>query len=505
MKFFSKALAASILVATTISFSNCSRLSTEQQTVPEVSALPTSPATAKVDFRLPEWHKNATIYEVNLRHFTPEGTLQAFNQHLPRLKEMGIDILWFMPVHPISKLKRKGELGSPYAVADYKAVNPDFGTEADFRQMLKQAQDLGMHVIIDWVPNHTGWDNPWISEHPDWYTKNAAGEITDPLNPSTGESWGWTDVADLDYSNADMREGMIDAMKFWIEDIGIDGFRVDVAHGVPVDFWAQATNELYKVKPIFMLAEAEIPALVNSGAFVADYAWETHHLLNEIAKAQGANRSVAAALVQGNVAEGAAVGAEGMDDHVVSDIDAMLAKKDNAYNRGYQMQFTSNHDENAWSGTEFQRFGDGHLAFAVLTATFDGTLLYTGQESAVDKQYAFFSKDTIDWGNYSYAGFYKTLFDLKHRNQALWNGDAGGDLIKIPTTKDEDVYAFTREKNGDKVVVVINLSAEQQNINLNSSRVKGIYTDVFTEQSRQLQEGQSMLLQPWQYKVFSNK
>lgn len=452
---------------------------------------------------VPEWHKNATIYEVNLRHYTPEGTFNAFVQHIPRLKDMGIDVLWFMPIHPVSLEKRKGELGSPYAVGDYKAVNPDFGTMDDFKAMLKAIHDAGMYCIIDWVPNHTGWDNPWITQHPDWYTKDKNGKITDPINYETGESWGWTDVADLNYDNADMRLGMIDAMAYWIKDIGIDGFRVDVAHGVPVDFWAQCSDSLYAIKPLFLLAEAEVPEIVNNGAFVVDYAWETHHLLNEIAKSQGANREDAQKLVQGNLVAGDAAD---VAPKTALDIDVMLAKKAEQYSKGYQMQFTSNHDENSWSGTEFKRMGDGHKAFAVLTATFNGMpLVYTGQESAMDKQLEFFTKDNIEWGDYSYAPFYKTLFDLKHRNQALWNGEYGGPLVKIPTGKDQQIYAFTREKNGDKVVVVINLSAAAQSFQLQGDAVAGTYTDLFAGKSTTLTNGMDMKLGAWEYAVFTNK
>ena len=453
--------------------------------------------------RVPDWHKNATIYEVNLRHFTPEGTFKAFEAHLPRLKEMGVDILWFMPVHPISEKNRKGELGSPYSVADYKDVNPDFGSMDDFKHMLKAIHDAGMYCIIDWVPNHTGWDNPWITEHPDWFSKDKDGSITDPINPGTGESWGWTDVADLNYENPEMRQAMIDAMAFWIKDVGIDGFRVDVAHGVPVDFWDQASDALYAIEPVFMLAEAEVPAIRNNGAFVMDYGWEMHHLLNEIAKSQGANRSKNASLVQGNLVSNDENNAH---KKTALDIDAMLAKKDQQYSQGYQMQFTSNHDENSWSGTEFQRMGDGHKAFAVLTATFDGMpLLYTGMEAAMDKQLEFFKKDNIEWGDYKYADFYKTLFTLKHRNQALWNGEHGGELVKIKTGNDENVYAFTREKNGDKVVVIINLSNEKQNIKMEGDHFAGDYNNIFTNEKTSLSKDETMSLNAWDYLVLSNK
>lgn len=455
--------------------------------------------------RVPAWHKNATIYEVNLRHYTPAGTFRSFEAELPRLKDMGIDILWFMPINPVSVKNRKGELGSPYAVADYLDVNPDYGTMADFKHLLTAIHAQGMYCIIDWVPNHTGWDNPWITEHPNWYTQDADGNIIDPIDYNTGKSWGWTDVADLNYDIPEMRQAMIDAMIFWIADIGIDGFRVDVAHGVPVDFWADCSDALYAIKAVFMLAEAEVPAIRNNGAFVMDYGWEMHHLFNEIAQYQGANAAAASKLVKGNLVKGEA---GEVAKKTALDIDAMLAKKALANNAGYAMHFTSNHDENSWSGTEFQRMGDGHKAFAVLAATFDGMpLIYTGQESAMDQQLEFFRRDTIEWGAYTYADFYRRLFELKHRNQALWNGQEGGALIKVPTGNDENVYAFVRKKNGDQVLVIINLSAASQNAQLNSELVNGEYSELFGDRnnSEKLISGQKISLGAWEYLVLEQR
>lgn len=450
--------------------------------------------------RVPDWHKNATIYEVNLRHYTKENTFKSFEAQIPRLKEMGIDILWFMPINPVSVKNRKGELGSPYSIGDYYKTNPDYGTLDDFKSMVKAIHDAGMHIIIDWVPNHTGWDNPWITEHPDWYTHDKDGNIIDPIDYNTGKSWGWTDVADLNFDNKEMRIGMIDALKYWINETGIDGFRMDVAHGVPVDFWAQCADSLYKIKPLFMLSEGEVPDIVNNGTFIADYGWEMHHTLNEIAATQGASRIKRANVVQGNVKEGE----KAIIQKTALDIDTILAKKSNQYQKGYQMQFTSNHDENSWADTEFARMGDGHLAFAVLTATFNGfPLVYTGQESAMDKKLEFFKKDEIPWGDYKYAPFYKTLFDLKHRNKALWNGSYGGLLVKIKTGNDTNIYAFTREKDGDKVLVIINLSSKDQKGNIQGAA--GSYTDVFTATKQEWKDGDSISLKPWEYKVYSNK
>jgi len=452
--------------------------------------------------RLPHWHKNAVIYEVNLRNYTVEGTFKAFQAHLPRLRAMNVDILWFMPVNPVSKKNRKGALGSPYAVADYFSVNPDFGTLEEFKQMVKTIHESGMHVIIDWVPNHTGWDHSWISEHPEWYTKNHAGQITDPINPETGEPWGWTDVADLDYQNRDLRREMIAAMEYWVKEVGIDGFRVDVAHGVPGDFWNECTAALYSLKPLFLLAEAELPALLNEGSFAMDYAWTMHHLFNNIAATRLPHLGAGNKLDKGNLVP---QGMETQDTVNALNIDRQLAIQKAAYRKGYKMYFTSNHDENAWAGTEFDRFENGHRAFAVLAATIDGMpLLYSGQESAVDRQYDFFSKDAIPWGTYPYAGFYKTLFELKHRNRALWNGDQGGPLIKIPTGHDEQVYGFMRQREGDRVVVVVNLSDSPQEIALNGTSFAGSYTDVFEQCGVVLTSGYKMNLAAWAYRVLSD-
>ena len=470
---------------------------------PETTPTDTLEAEAWTAPRVPEWHKNAVMYEANVRHMTPEGTFDAMTAHLDRLAEMGIDILWLQPIHPISEKNRKGGLGSPYSVGDYYAVNPDFGTLDDFRRFLRRAHDVGLRVIIDWVPNHTGWDNPWITEHPEYYTKNDAGEIIDPIDYNTGESWGWTDVADLDYDNPATRQAMIDAMQFWTNDVGIDGFRVDVAHGVPVDFWETAADSLYADRPIYMFAEAEVPALRNTGAYVSDYGWEMHHLLNDIAKARGANRDETIRLVNGNPVDAEGEAVELRD---ATDIDALLAEMHTRNRAGYSVHFTSNHDENAWAGTEFARMGDGHQAFAVLTATFDGMpLLYMGQESAIDRQFEFFEKDQMEWGDYAYADFYKTLFDLKHRNEALWNGEHGGELVKIPTGQDESVYAFTRAKNDDRVVVLVNLSGEPQDITLGAGDYAGRYSNVFDKTDVELRSGQQMALAPWGFRVLERR
>ncbi len=434
------------------------------------------PTVSSACLACPAWAANANIYEVNIRQYTPEGNFKAFAAHLPRLKQMGVDILWLMPVFPISEANRKGTLGSYYAVADFTAINPNYGTLDEFKALVDTIHQLGMKVILDWVPNHTGWDHVWITQHRDYYTQNKSGKITDPIAPKTGKSWGWTDVADLNYDNQDMRKAMTDAMLFWLREANIDGFRCDVAGEVPDDFWQQATPVLRQAKPdIFMLAEAEHAPHRNSDYFAMSYGWSFHHLMNEIA-AGNAN---------------------------ANDIYEWLKKDRSAFGKGYHMHFITNHDENSWNGTEFERMGDAVDAMAVLSCTFDGMpLLYSGQESAFNRRLAFFEKDSINWGNYSKAAFYTALLNLKHRNKALWNGPAGGKLNRLATSDDKSVFAYYREKDGQRVVVILNLSNKPRSVKIDAAAIAGNYTDLFSEQSVKLAtKNQPFELKAWGYQV----
>ena len=228
------------------------------------------------------WMRDAVIYEVNVRQFTPEGTFAALQRHLPRLDSLGVDILWLMPVQPIGVKNRKGGLGSYYSIANYTQVNPEFGTPAEFRAFVDAAHRQGMRVILDWVANHTAWDHPWITAHPDWYTRRPDGTISFPRD-AEGRETDWTDVADLNFDSAEIQRAMLREMRWWVDSMNVDGFRCDVAWGVPMDFWVDAKRELTAAKPdIFMLAESEGPQY--HAAFHATYAWEFHHLLNEVAK-----------------------------------------------------------------------------------------------------------------------------------------------------------------------------------------------------------------------------
>lgn len=422
---------------------------------------------------MPTWVKNAVIYEVNLRQYTPEGTIEAFMEHLPRLAKMEIDVLWFMPIYPISKARRKGTLGSYYAVADYRDVNPEHGTLADFKKLVRKAHEYNMKVILDWVPNHTGWDHPWITEHPEYYTKNDKGEITDPIDPSTGEPWGWTDVADLDYGNADMRKAMIQEMEFWVNSMNIDGFRQDVAHGVPLDFWVEYRQKMSRNKHLFHLAEAEIPEHNNKEIFHASYGWSFHHLLNEIAQGK----------------KGA------------SEIVTWYNEERSKFKKGFQMHFTSNHDENSWSGTEFERMKELVNVMAVLTFTLDGApLIYSGQEEPLKKRLEFFEKDVIPFKNFERAEFYRKLILNKHRNTALWHGDRYNvepEFIRA----DDDVLVFQKVKGNDRALVVLNFSDELQEVTFPFDIDRML--EVMQGRELVLKQGDPLRIKPFGYRIYA--
>ena len=416
------------------------------------------------------WSRNATIYEVNIRQFTPEGTFKAFEAHLPRLQKMGVNILWLMPVHPVGIKHRKGTLGSYYAVKDYYGINPEFGTRDDFKELVRKSHELGMKVIIDWVANHTAWDNPLIIHHPDWYTKDSLGNIVAPVAD-------WTDVADLDFSKSEVRQYMEEAMAFWVRETGIDGFRCDVAGMVPIEFWNSAVPRLRKIRPLFMLAEDENPAMRDT-AFDATYAWGMHHLMNDIAK-----------------------GKKSADK-----IDSVYRADTAAYPRdAFRMLFTSNHDENSWNGTEFERLGAGARTFAVFTFTFPGIpMVYAGQEAAMDKRLRFFDKDTIPWGGYPLESFYQTLMRLKTSNDLIASGAGGGQMTSIHTGKEKETYAFVRSKGERKLLVLLNFSDTDQEIRLQGNAPEGRYKEIFTGETREWKEGTGMVLKPWQYLVYES-
>lgn len=391
--------------------------------------------TAHVDAHV-AWAYSAVIYEVNIRQFSPEGTFRAFARQLPRLKSLGVDILWFMPIQAIGEKDRKGSLGSYYSIKDYTQVNPEFGTLEDFKEVVAKAHDVGMKVILDWVANHTSRDAKWIDAHPEWYTKDSLGNIVAPYD--------WTDVADLNYDNADMRTAMIQDMLFWIREVDIDGFRCDVAGEVPVDFWETAVDSIKAVKSdIFMLAEAEKPEL-NSKAFDAFYAWDFHHKMNMVAQ-----------------------GKEPVDS-----LRASLKRIQNRFPKtAIPMFFTSNHDENSWNGTEFERMGDAAKSLAALSYILPGMpLIYNGQEVGFDKRLAFFEKDSIDWTDTAeFTAFYQHLNRLKASENVLFAPEKGGSFIEIGNDKSDKVWSFIRLKEGNAIACVFNLSNQPLLVTLDES------------------------------------
>lgn len=392
----------------------------------------------------PEWTEDAVIYEVNVRQFTPEGTFKVFSEHLPRLADLGVDILWFMPIHPIGEVERKGSLGSYYSVRDYKAVSPEFGDAEDFRKVVDDAHRLGMKVIIDWVANHSSRDHEWIETHPDWYVMDSTGTPVAPFD--------WTDVAKLDYSNAEMREAMKDALKFWVTEFGIDGFRCDVAHEVPVDFWNDAMKELRGIREdLFFLAEAEKPELMTD-AFDAYYGWENHAYMNKLAQ-----------------------GKAGVEEYV-----AYLKEHACRFpSASIQMNFTSNHDENSWSGTEFDRMGDAVRQFAALTFVLPGMpLIYNGQEMGSRKSLEFFERDPIVWEDTdNFTDFYKGLIKMRDGHPSMYAPRAGAPMQVLSNSEPEKVLAFQRMYadgiSEDGFTAVFNFSSEEITVTLAEGILKG--------------------------------
>lgn len=413
----------------------------------------------------PDWSYNVSIYEVNTRQYTPEGTFKAFDKHIKELKDLGIGIVWFMPINPIGIKNRKGSLGSYYSVRNYKAVNPEFGTLEDFKETVSEIHSMGMYVILDWVANHTAWDNVWVTEHPNFYTKDSLGNFMPPVKD-------WSDVIDLNYGNKELWKYMIDAMEYWVRECDIDGFRCDVAGMVPLDFWKKARTELNKIKPVFMLAEAEGPQFHE--AFDMTYSWELLHLMNDIAQGK-------------------------KDVQILRDY---FKKEKIKYPAdAYRMRFTTNHDENSHNGTVFERMGDAAETFDAFTCVITGMpLVYSGQEAGLNKRLRFFDKDTIIWKKSKYRFLYTTLLLEKEINKALWNGDKGGEMIPVKSSADE-VFAFVRQKDDYKVYAIFNLSNKTVRTQLESELIAGEYKNPFSERKAEIKSKEWLELKPWDYRI----
>ncbi len=425
-----------------------------------------------VELKHPEWSKNATIYEVNIRQYTPEGTFRAFEEHLPRLKEMGIDILWLMPIHPIGELHRKGELGSYYAVKDYYGVNPEFGTAEDLRHLIGKIHEMGMYVILDWVANHSAWDNPLAAEHPHWYSHDRRGKF----QPTPW--YDWVDIIDFDYDRPELRKYMTDALKYWVREFDIDGYRCDVAGFIPTDFWENVREELDEIKPVFMLAEWESRDL-HKKAFDMTYSWSLYNAMKEVTH------------------DGKPL--DNLIEYFAHDVSTFP-------HDGYRMLFTDNHDKNSWSGNQYSNFCDGLHAAMVLCGTMNGMpLVYSGQEAGLDRSLQFFDRDTIEWQHHVNAEIYRRLFALKHRNKALWNGHWGGTMVRIYNDYMSRVLSFVREREGDKVITVVNFSPDAVAVTLHTQFDNGTYTEIFTDKKVTIKGKQRMALPAWSYVVLSNR
>ncbi len=422
-------------------------------------------------YTFPEWARNQVIYEVNLRQYSPGGTLSEFRQHLPRLKELGAGILWFMPLQPVGIKNRKGSLGSYYSIRNYCELDTAYGTMDEFIALVNEIHSMGMYVILDWVANHTAWDHHWVEEFPAFYRRNELGEVHPPFPE-------WEDVIGLDYTNRDLRNEMIESMKFWLKTADIDGFRCDMAMLVPTDFWNGARYELETVKPVFMLAEAEQRDLTEE-AFDVLYNWNLMHVWDDIAKGKYT--------------------ADEIRWRVPSEITDFPEGADN-------MLFISNHDENSWNGSEIERLNFGLEAFAVLIFTLPGMpLIYSGMEAGNYRRLEFFDKDCIEWKQDKMAALYTKLAHLRMHNPALWSLQPKTDFQILTTDRDDKILFFKRESSGNKVLVVVNLSEEHLDFQLTGLGFQGNYTDVIHEIAVILGDTPCLSLEPWGYKVWQGR
>jgi glycosidase len=415
-----------------------------------------------IAFPIISWGNGTNIYEVNIRQYTHEGTFKAFEKHIARLANMGIDILWLMPVTPISVEKRQGTFGSYYAASSYTDIDPLYGTIDDFHALIQTAHYHGLKVIIDWVANHTGYDHQWTKKHAGWYRKDAEGNFT--------ELYGWIDVIDLNYEIPELRQEMINSMKYWVTAFDIDGFRCDMARTVPIDFWVEARGECDAVKPLFWLAECEI--LHYHEAFDLTYGWECMRGIEKYMK--------------GEVA--------------LSDIAAILTTYSHYPIGSRKLLFTSNHDENTYWGTEYEKFGVCAKALAVFTCTWPGIpLIYSGQEKPNLKRLAFFEKDFIDWeGKIELHDFYKTLLTFRKKNKALQESAS----VLLLKTDHPSVLAYMCRRQSDKVLVLLNLSKEPTSFSIDHPVVAGEYHNLFSGETINFTRKETFHFEPGEYIVY---
>ena len=423
-------------------------------------------------FICPDWVHNTNIYEVNIRQYSAEGTFYAFSKELPRLKDMGVQTIWFMPVTPIAQKNKKGSMGSYYACSDYTSVNPEFGTLDDFKNLVIQAHEMGFKVLLDWVANHTGWDHQWTKDHPDYFLKDAD---TNDFKIASGMD----DIIELDYTNPELVKAMIEAMQFWVMECDIDGFRCDLASWVELPFWMKARKKLESVKPLFWLGEfEELEDPEYAEAFDASYSWTWMHKTEDFYK--------------GNLS--------------LNMLYDLLKKYDDLGDRSIRAWFTSNHDENTWNGTEYEKYGDMAKALAVFSATWNGIpLLYSGQELPLtDKRLKFFDKDVIPWtGKYELQDFYKTILNLHTNNPALRAGDTAAQTFLIETNANKDIFAYLRKNGSHEVLVVLNFSSQKDlHFDVTDEKVSGVFKNIFSGTIIDLTGKKDFEMQDWEYLVY---
>ncbi len=425
-------------------------------------------------FKKAGWINNTNVYEVNLRQYTKEGTFNAFAKELPRLKEMGVQTLWFMPITPIAQKGKKGSMGSYYACSDYTSINPEFGNLDDFKNLVKTAHEMGFKVIIDWVANHTGWDHVWTKTHPDYYEMDSA---TNDFKTASGMD----DIIELNFKNPALRTAMIDAMKFWVTECDIDGYRCDLAFWVELDFWLQARAELQKTKTLFWLAESDpIEHPEYFKAFDACYTWAWMHKTEDFYKKQLPLNTL---------------------DSLIKQYDSVCGNND------IPLWFTSNHDENSWNGTEYDKYGDMAKPLAVFSFTWNGMpLIYSGQELPNKKHLKFFDKDVIEWnGQYQLHDFYKTMLTLKTNNAALRAGDSNVTTYLLTTDASNNILAYLRKNGNSEVLVLLNMSKEKLRFEIKDAAVTGHYSNVFSKTDNDFTTEKFFEMQPWEYLVYEKK
>jgi len=434
--------------------------------------------------------EHAVLYEANIRQYSPEGTFDAFTKDIPQLKSLGVKIIWLMPIFPNSEKRRKATgsvfvedipnveerekyLGSYYSVADYTGINPDLGTADDLSELIQTAHQNDMYVILDWVANHTGWDHAWIREHPEYYMKNKSGEITEPLNED-GSPKGWSDVADLDYNNQAMQTEMRAAMQYWIQEFDIDGYRCDVAYEVPTSFWKETIPILQQEKPIFMLAEAELPELVTPTLFDMSYGWEGHHILNAIAKGE----------------------------KKVQAFDAYLEKLDSTWGEeSMQMNFITNHDENSWAGSVKARMGAASETMLALSYCMPGMpLIYSGQEYDLDRSLKFFEKDSIPKLKGAVWPVLEKLGALKNSIPAMAGGKAAATYERMETSNDDHMLCFRRKKGASELYFIANLSNQPLQL---TTPISGSFLNQMTGKTETYRAGQIYEFAPWEYHILT--